>query len=56
MTGITKDELMQMVKQVVDYEEDYELEEVYDGNCFHLTSSELSALLNNYVLGIVNDL
>ena len=38
-------ELMQMVKQVVEYEEDYELEEIYDGNCFHLTPEELSALL-----------
>lgn len=42
-------ELMQMVKQVVEYEEDYELEEIYDGNCFHLTPSELSAMMEYYL-------
>ena len=42
-------ELMQMVKQVVEYEEDYELEEIYDGDCFHLAPSELSAMLEYYL-------
>ena len=42
-------ELMQMVKQVVEYEEDYELEEIYDVNCFHLTPEELSAMMEYYL-------
>lgn len=42
-------ELMQMVKQVVEYEEDCELEEIYDGNCFHLTPEELSAMIEYYL-------
>ena len=36
-------------QEVVEYEEDYELEEIYDGNCFHLTPSELSAMIEYYL-------
>lgn len=42
-------QLMQLVKEVVDYNDEEELYEVYDGNCFHLTPSELSALLEMYL-------
>lgn len=40
-------ELEYFVRSVIDCDE-WDWDEIYDGNCFHLTSSELIGLLMSY--------